>query len=122
MTSKVQDKSEDKSQDKDELAALKVDYDHLREDVAELASSFKAFLEAQKTRVTPQQGEAGEAAGSAGEEEGETEWQEFRRKLDEARLHSEQAIDDLGQEVVQHPLASLAVAFGVGYLAAKLLK
>ena len=65
----------------------------------------------------------GEAAGATPEgEQEDSEWQEFRRKLGEARLHSEQTIEDIGEEVAQHPLASLAVAFGVGYLAAKLLK
>ena len=121
MTSKPQDTT----QAKDELADLKADFGNLREDVAELANSFKAFLDGQQPHASTKpastkEGTAAEATGPAGEEE--SEWQEFRRKLDEARQHTEQTIDDLNEEVVQHPLASLAVAFGVGYLAAKLLR
>jgi ElaB/YqjD/DUF883 family membrane-anchored ribosome-binding protein len=112
-----------KTQVKDDAVDLKADFEELRADVAELANSFKAFLAAQQTKAGTAASEAGEAASAVLEgENDDNEWQEFRRKLGEARLHSEQAIDDIGEEVAQHPLASLAVAFGVGYLAAKLLK
>lgn len=112
-----------KTQAQDDTPDLKSDFEALRADVEELASSFKAFLEEQKTHADTASGDADKLVGdSPGGEGDDNEWQDFRRKLDEARLHSEQTIEDLGDEVVQHPLASLAVAFGVGYLAAKLLK
>jgi len=112
-----------KTQAQNDAIDLKADFEDLRADVAELANNFKAFLEAQRTSASTENDEADAAAGVTPEgENDENEWQEFRRKLGEARLHSEQTIDDLNEEVAQHPLASLAVAFGVGYLAAKLLK
>ncbi len=112
-----------KTQVQDDSIDLKADFEDLRADVAELANNFKAFLEAQQKSASTENGEADAAASVTPEgENDENEWQELRRKLGEARLHSEKTIDDLNEEVAQHPLASLAVAFGVGYLAAKLLK
>lgn len=107
----------------DEVGNLKSDFEDLRADMTELANSFKAFLEAQQTQASAGGAAAGEVSGATtNDDKDETEWQEFRRKLDEARQHSEQTLEDINEEVAQHPLASLAVAFGVGYLAAKLLK
>ncbi|WJW74255.1 hypothetical protein QVG61_06915 [Thiohalobacter sp. IOR34] len=109
----------------DELAALRADFEALRKDLSELSASFKAFLESQAAAGQESPAAADTGGETAGEDTGEAtgreEWEEFRRKLDEARAHGEQAVEDLGEEVARHPLASVALAFGIGYLAARIL-
>ncbi|HEC19128.1 MAG TPA: hypothetical protein ENI97_07255 [Gammaproteobacteria bacterium] len=113
----------DKTAGRDETGDLRADIDALRADLAELADSFTAFLQAQQKNAGAKvEGDAEAEAATAPAPEDESQWQEFRRKLEETRQHSEQTLEDINAEVAEHPLASLAVAFGVGYLAGKLLK
>lgn len=109
----------------DELAALKADFDQLREDVAAINEGLRTLLQREQA-AEGRRAESGDQAateetpaGSAGEE-AEDEWQILRDRFEETRRHGEQTLDDLEQEVVRHPLASLALAFGVGYLYARM--
>lgn len=104
----------------DDVEALKSEFESLRADVASLAESLQQFLNQQSART----GHATE------EEEGEPpldealkeEWEALRERLDAARAGGEQAVRELRSEVEQHPLASIGIALGLGYLLGKLLK
>jgi ElaB/YqjD/DUF883 family membrane-anchored ribosome-binding protein len=102
----------------DELDALKADLAALREDVGAIAASLRDFVN--------QAGQANNPAGDTEPDESqqaaeqEDQWQEFKRKLEETREHGQQTLQDVSEEVTRHPLASIAVAFGVGYITAKL--
>lgn len=110
------------TEQQDELDALKDDLAALRDDVSAIAASLREFVS--------QAGQAKHADDSTGgaetepldSEAAENQWQEFKRKLEETRGHGEQTMQDVSEEVTRHPLASIAVAFGVGYVTAKLLK
>lgn len=96
---------------RDDVETLKEDIERLRADVAELARTLRGVL---KDRLDTTAGD--EAAGA------ENEWAAFREKLEAARAGSEEAARELRKEVEAHPLASLGVAFGAGYLLARLFK
>ncbi len=91
----------------EELASLRKDFEQLREDVAGLTEALQAVLAARR--------EGGEEG--AGEE---AQWEQVRERVEQTRRHGREALDDLEVEVARHPLASLALAFGVGYLYARL--
>ena len=91
----------------EELESLRRDFERLREDVAGLTEALQAVLAARR--------EGGEEA--AGEE---AQWEQVRERVEQTRRHGREALDDLEVEVARHPLASLALAFGVGYLYARL--
>ena len=98
----------------DEIEALKSEFESLRADVASLAESLNQFLN-QQSATTDQQ--SGSATG-----EGQDEWEVLRERLDAARAGGEQAVRELRSEVEQHPLASVGIALGLGYLLARLIK
>ncbi len=102
----------------DELAALRKDFDRLREDVAALTEALRAAVQG---GAGPQAESASGSGEGAESPSGDTEkWQELRDRFEQTREHSREAIADVETEVKRHPLASLAIAFGVGYLYARL--
>lgn len=101
----------------DDLEAIKADLKRLQADVAELARTLQSALGGEAA------GEAGGAAAAgSGDEASGDEWAELREKLEAARASGEEAARELRREVEAHPLASLGVAFGAGYLLARLFR
>ena len=48
--------------------------------------------------------------------------EQFRRRVDAARARGQETIDEIGDTIGGHPLGSVAMAFGIGFLVAKLLE
>jgi ElaB/YqjD/DUF883 family membrane-anchored ribosome-binding protein len=95
---------------RDELKALKEDFAKLHGDVAELVKA-----------VRDTGGAKAHAARDSLEEELRRRRDRVRERLDEARATGRRKAAELEDEVTQHPFASLAAAFGVGFLLAKLM-
>jgi hypothetical protein len=107
MTEKTRDK---------ELDALKADIASLREEIAGLAAGVKssAGTGAEQPRAASPQEDTNHR------EEGFGAWTDLLHKFDSSRIQGEKVVRDLSAEVKQHPLASIAAAFGLGYIIAKL--
>jgi ElaB/YqjD/DUF883 family membrane-anchored ribosome-binding protein len=83
-----------------ELEKLRTDLTQLRADVAELTKVVKD--------IGVGKAESAKAA--------------LRERLDEARSRGKTAVEDLEEEVQQHPYGSLLTAFGAGFIIAKLMQ
>ncbi len=94
-----------------DVEALKEELASLRTDVASLVEAMKHEQRAVTTSDKPQ-----------GEESGSEQWNELKAKIEEARQQSEQISREVSEEVRRHPLASIAIAFGIGYIASKIIK
>ena len=93
-----------------ELNALKSDISQLREDVGNLTGTFKGVA---SEKITGARGKL-----KNGVHEGR---EALREKLNQARERGGEAVDSVEEQIGQHPLGSLAAAFSVGFLAAKIL-
>lgn len=100
----------------DDVEALKSEFESLRADVAALAESLNQFLNQQSSQAT------GEEGSEPAPEEGQNEWEVLRQRIEAARAGGEQAARELRAEVQQHPLTSVGIALGLGYLLARMLR
>lgn len=95
----------------DEVETMMQEMRKMREDIASVVASVKKHSEALSVA------DSGGQKASAGEHEG---WADIRGSFDEARARGEQALKDLAAEVERHPLRSIAIAVGAGFIIAKL--
>ena len=93
-----------------ELDALKADIAQLRQDIGGLTTAVRdaASGKAQKTRAETQ-----ERLRSA--------WEELEQKLDDVLEHGKSTLGDVETRVTEHPTGSLLMAFGAGFIIARLL-
>ena len=94
----------------DELQELRQAFESLRADVAALNENLQQVL----------QSRAAEPGENGSDEETAPDLEALRRKAEELRENSEAAARELAREVEAHPLLSVGVAFGVGYLLARI--
>jgi ElaB/YqjD/DUF883 family membrane-anchored ribosome-binding protein len=92
----------------EEVQALKADMVKLRDDLKEFAALLK---DAAGDRAT---------TGAASSRFGQS-WDDFAKKIEDARKQGDQTIQDLTEHVKQHPLSSVALALGVGYVISKIV-
>ena len=96
-----------------EMESLKEELANLRSDVASLVASLGKIS----------QSKVAEATDSVTETlEENTNWDDMKSQIERARAQGEQLSQDLSEEVSRHPLASIAIAFGIGYIASKIVK
>jgi ElaB/YqjD/DUF883 family membrane-anchored ribosome-binding protein len=96
-----------------DMDSLKEELANLRSDVASLVASLGKISQSKLT----------EAADSVTETlEENTNWDDMKSQIEQARAQGEQLSKDLGEEVSRHPLASIAIAFGIGYIVSKIVK
>ena len=86
-----------------EIDAVKADIKKLREDIVALSESVRENLNDDANRI------AGDARDAA------------ERTATAARDKVREGVDSVGRQVEERPVASLAVAFGIGLLIGKLL-
>ncbi len=103
----------------DDVEALKSEFESLRADVASLADNLQQFLNQQSERTAHDTEDEGNEQSP---DEALNEWEALRERFEAARAGGEQAVHELRSEVEQHPLASIGIALGVGYLLAKLIR
>ena len=111
----------EKQREKD-MDALKADIADLREHIASLAASVKKLAEEKSpgaSVATERDDSKGE--GSTFGEQWHVGWTDFQQKFEEARSRGEKAVKELAVEIERHPLGSIAAAFGIGFIIAKLL-
>jgi hypothetical protein len=104
-----------------ELEALKADIARLREEIAGLTAGAKDIAGAKTAGAHDDVARAatGEEALESGEQ-GFGVFADLLHKLDTSRIQGEKVIKGLADEVEGHPLAGFMVAFGLGYIIAKL--
>jgi len=96
-----------------EMESLREELANLRSDVASLVASLGKIS----------QSKVAEATDSVTETlEENSNWNDMKEQIELARAQGEQLSQDLGEEVSRHPLASIAIAFGFGYIASKIVK
>ncbi len=105
-----------------DMDALKTDIAALREHIASLAASVKKLAEEKSGDASPaaeQEDLKGE--GGAFGEQWHIRWTDFQQKFEEVRDRGEKAVKELAVEIERHPFGSIAAAFGIGFIIAKLL-
>ena len=96
-----------------DMDSLKEELANLRNDVASIVASLGKIS----------QSKVAEATDSVTETlEENSNWNEMKSQIELARVQGEQLSRDLGEEVTRHPLLSIAIAFGIGYIASKIVK
>jgi ElaB/YqjD/DUF883 family membrane-anchored ribosome-binding protein len=97
----------------EELETITQEIARLRENMAALAASITSQAEVKAAAAgTGDQ----EATGAEQVREG---WADIQRTFEEARARGEKMLNDLAAEVEQHPLRSIALAAGFGFILAK---
>lgn len=94
----------------EQLKQLRSDFATLQEDVAALASALK---ESGTERI--------EGARLSAAERLRARSDELRRELRAAQARGRQTVDEVENLLSDHPLGSVAIAFGLGFIIAKLL-
>ncbi len=111
----------EKQHEKD-MDALKKDVAALREHIASLAASVKkSAAEKSRDATSAAEGHDSKGEGSSSGEPWHIGWTDFQQKFEEARDRGEKAVKELAAEIERHPLGSIAAAFGIGFIIAKLL-
>lgn len=100
---------------KDDVQTLKSEFEDLRADVAALNENLQRLLQRQEAASAAGAGESETAT-----EESPDELEALRRKVEDLRNSGEEAAEELAREVEQHPLLSVGIAFGAGYLLARI--
>jgi hypothetical protein len=110
----------DKQHEKD-MDALKTDIAALREHIALLTVSVKKLAE-KKSGGPAAAADREDPKGEGGifGEQWHSGWTDFRQKFEEARTRGEKVVKELAVEIERHPLGSIAAAFGIGFIIAKL--
>ena len=98
----------------------RADMDSLKEELANLRSDVASIV---ATLGKISQSKVAEATDSVTETlEENSNWDDMKSQIEQARAQGEQLSKDLGEEVSRHPIASIAIAFGIGYIASKIVK
>ena len=109
----------ERTQDK-ELDALKAEMAKLREELSGLVAG---LAKSAGTRPNGTHAEAGPAATEQDspddEEQGHGAWLDYFQKINSSRVQGEKVVKDFAAEVERHPLLAVMVAFGLGYVVAK---
>ena len=95
------------------MEALKEELATLRSDVASLVATLGKISASKVEEATDSVTETLEEGGN---------WNDMKSQIEQARAQGEQLSKDLGEEVSRHPIASIAIAFGIGYIASKIVK
>ena len=96
-----------------DMESLKEELANLRRDVASIVATLGKISESKVAEATDSVTESLQE---------NTNWEEMKSQLEQARAQGEQLSQDLSQEVTRHPLASIAIAFGIGYITSKIVK
>jgi len=102
-----------KTKNEENVSAIEREIAQIREDIANLAASVKQHGEVSTSKGTF----ASETGSGTDEQNG---WAELQQALKDMRARGETALHDLTMEVERHPLRSIAVAIGIGYIAGRL--
>jgi len=93
-----------------EIRKLRSDFATLQNDVADLTD---AIRRSSADRID-------DARSSASDQLRESRAR-LRRQADVARARGREAVDELEENISGHPMSSVAMAFGAGFIAAKLI-
>ena len=91
-----------------DMESFKEELAMLRSDVASIVTTLGEISESKVVEVTDSITESLQE---------NTNRDDMKSQLQQARAQGEQLIQDLSEEVTRHPLASIAIAFGIGYIA-----
>ena len=95
----------------EEIQALKADIANLRADVADLAGTMQSVAGNRASRFRDSiQSELNDRTDR------------LRQRFDDVRTRGRKQLDDIEENVGEHPLGSLAAAVGVGFVLAKLME
>ena len=96
-----------------DMESLKEELANLRRDVASIVATLGKITESKVAEATDSVTETLEE---------NSDWNDMKSQIEQARAQGEQLSQDLSQEVTRHPLASIAIAFGIGYITSKIVK
>lgn len=101
----------DKSASSAEMTSLREELATLRSDVASIVATLGKISESKLAEATDT------VADKLG---GKASLDDISAQLELIRARGEQLGEELSEEVAMHPLASIAIAFGVGYLVSRI--
>jgi ElaB/YqjD/DUF883 family membrane-anchored ribosome-binding protein len=93
-----------------EIRKLREDFSSLKKDLSSLMVDVR---EHGASRFEDAKDSASENLRATGEQ--------LRRRVQHARVRGQETVDDLGETIGGHPLQSVAMAFGFGFIVAKLM-
>jgi len=94
---------------REEMDKLKNDIGKLQSDVSELVNLLKDSAADKGTDIK------GKVS-----REGERIFDEVMARLDESVTRGKKTVDDVGEQISEHPVSALFITFGLGYILAKL--
>lgn len=98
-------------------AGLEKELEQLKKDMAQLRTDLSSLGEGVRKMSADAVGATQAKVRSAAHDALE----EFQSKLNQAKSQGQKTMHDIEGEIRENPLASLAVAFGVGFVLSKLL-
>ena len=96
-----------------DMESFKEELANLRSDVAILVASLGKISQSKVAQATD---------SVTGILQENSNWDDMKSQIEQARFQAEQLSQDLSEEVSRHPLASIAIAFGIGYIASEIVK
>jgi ElaB/YqjD/DUF883 family membrane-anchored ribosome-binding protein len=96
-----------------DMESFKEELAMLRSDVASIVTTLGEISESKVVEVTDSITESLQE---------NTNRDDMKSQLEQARAQGKQLSQDLSEEITRHPLASIAIAFGIGYITSKIVK
>ena len=96
-----------------DMESFKEELAMFRSDVASILTTLGKMSESKVVEVTDSITESFQE---------NTNWDDIKSQLEQVRAQGKQVSQDLSEEVTRHPLASIAIAFCIGYIASKIVK
>ena len=92
-----------------------LDVEELKEELSSLRADVASLVQAMKDNVD-------NSSNPTADDSDSNQWDDLKSKIEQARSQGEEITRELDEEVRKHPIASVAIAFGIGYLASKIIK
>ncbi len=96
-----------------DMESFKEELAMLRSDVASILTTLGKISESKVAEVTDSITESFQE---------NTNRDDMKSQLEQALAQGKQLSQDLSEEITRHPLASIAIAFGIGYITSKIVK
>ena len=96
---------------RDEIDRLKTDIGKLQSDVSELVTLLKSSA---TTKGSDIKGKVSDEAGQL--------FDQCMEKLDEGVSRGKKTVDEVGEQIGEHPVGTLFITFSLGYILAKIME
>jgi ElaB/YqjD/DUF883 family membrane-anchored ribosome-binding protein len=99
-------------------AAYRKEIDTLKADIGKLQSDVSELVDLLKSSATDKGADIKGKVSS----EAERIFDQLMEKVDEGVSRGKKTVDDVGEQIEEHPVGTLFITFGLGYILAKLME